>query len=192
MGDAAACIEHFSRAIDYYLKMLESAKDLGETGRQLLPIYVSLYQTYKDNQEYEKSLTYLWMEHEIIKDCPEDLFNTLCIIGEIYELLKKDYSSIDYIYESARNEAKKCKNNKLFKIIYRKMYNLRKKYEKSDLTQHLIEEAKKIGIFLEQETYESESEDIDERNTPALCDDINLDELTGKIILRRKICNSFK
>uniref|UniRef100_A0A182SC46 MalT-like TPR region domain-containing protein n=1 Tax=Anopheles maculatus TaxID=74869 RepID=A0A182SC46_9DIPT len=81
MGDGACKLRNFSKAIDYYKLMLQNAESLGEADRKLIPCYVSLYQTYIDNRQYEQALEYLWKEHNIICNEPKEAYYTLMKIA---------------------------------------------------------------------------------------------------------------
>lgn len=176
MGDGSCKLQSYSMAINYYLKMLEFAKLNKETGKDLIPIYVSLYQTFKDNKQFDLALDYLWMEFELCKDVPKEAFTTLMNIGEIYENAKKTFWDIDEIYQRARKEAKLFKNLKFERIVLEKMISLRKSNDMSTMAEVLEEEAKSSGINLTN-LEEEDGESIDS-DTPDIGDDICLDDLS--------------
>ncbi|GBP19352.1 Tonsoku-like protein [Eumeta japonica] len=95
LGDGACHLQHYSAAVEYYLKMLEQAELAGESGKKLIPIYVSLYQTYKDMGCYNDALTYYYKEYELIKDESKEAYTTLYSIAEALFLAKKPYDEIE-------------------------------------------------------------------------------------------------
>lgn len=182
MGDGACKLKNYSAAIGYYLKMLEAAKNNQEDGKDLIPTYVSLYQTYKDNKEYLLALEYMWKEYELCKDVPSEAFSTLFGIAETSQLAGKDFWDIDNVLDRAREQAKKIGSLKKEKLVIREQIDLRNKQGMSGLAEIMNEEVKLAGINLEDgnmsdEELESESntEDI---NTPNIGDDICLDDLS--------------
>uniref|UniRef100_A0A182PJS9 Tonsoku-like protein n=1 Tax=Anopheles epiroticus TaxID=199890 RepID=A0A182PJS9_9DIPT len=116
MGDGACKLRNFSKAIDYYKRMLQCAEANGEADRQLLPCYVSLYQTYIDNREYEQALEYLWKEHSIIANEPQEAYHTLMKIAKLYERQKKSFFTIQNVYLQAKDEAKKLESIELQRV----------------------------------------------------------------------------
>ena len=56
LGDGASDIGNFTHALEYYHKMLENGIDQQLPTKDLVPIYVSLAQTYADNKQYEKAI----------------------------------------------------------------------------------------------------------------------------------------
>lgn len=44
---------------------VQTARDLGESGEQLRPCFVSLSQTYKDNKQYDEAIKYLREELQL-------------------------------------------------------------------------------------------------------------------------------
>ncbi|XP_058462858.1 tonsoku-like protein [Malaya genurostris] len=191
MGDGACKLENYSKAIDYYLKMLECAQLNGEVDRELIPIYVSLYQTYKDNNQYEDSLIYLWKEYNLISNIPKEAFNTLLNIAEVYEAQNKSCFDIEAIYRRARQEAKKMKSLKLESVSMKRCIALLKKHGMDLMAENLEKEAKEAGIDLALEetvlSDDSDDEDQDETetsiefaiNTPDIGEDVNLSELSN-------------
>lgn len=176
MGDGSCKLQSYSMAINYYLKMLEYAKMNNEYGKKLIPIYVSLYETYKDNKQFDLALDYLWKEYELCKDVPREAFTTLLNIGEVYENAKKTFWDIEEIYQRARKEAKIIKDLKLEGIVLSKMIALQKSNNMSTMAEILEDEAKISGIDLTSTAVESEEQQ--ENDTPDIGTDICLDDLS--------------
>lgn len=146
MGDGCCLLQNYKKAIDYYLQMLENGKLCYKNEKELIPIYVSLYQTYKDDKQYEKSLEYLWKEYELNKNEPTEAFNTLCNIAEIYEIQLKPFWTIYDIYQKAIDEARKSGNCTNEKIVYYRLMKLEKHHNMHCLIDNLKEEAKSRGM----------------------------------------------
>lgn len=175
MGDGSCKLQSYSMAINYYLKMLEYAKMNNEYGKNLIPIYVSLYETYKDNKQFDLALCYLWKEYELCKDVPREAFTTLLNIGEVYENAKKTFWDIEEIYQRARKEAKIINDMKLEGIVLTKMIALQKSNDMSTMAEILEDEAKVSGIDLTNTAVDSEDQ---ENDTPDIGTDICLDDLS--------------
>uniref|UniRef100_A0AAG5D8D5 Tonsoku-like protein n=1 Tax=Anopheles atroparvus TaxID=41427 RepID=A0AAG5D8D5_ANOAO len=191
MGDGACKLRNFAKAIDYYRRMLECAEALGEADRQLLPCYVSLYQTYTDNQQYELALEYLWKEYEIIANEPKEAYHTLLQIAKLYERQNKSFFDIDEIYRRARAEAKKLHSIELERIAVQRAVKLLRANCMDLMADNLEQEATASGMDLSialpdseelPETEEppgiaEEEEEADggeEQNTPNVGDDVDL------------------
>lgn len=183
MGDGACRLKNFSAAIGYYIKMLDAAEKNNENGKYLIPIYVSLYQTYKDTKDYSLALEFMWKEYDLCKDIPSEAFSTLFGIADTYQLAGKDFWEIDGIYERAKKEAKAMDNKKKEKAVLIEQVALREKHGMETLAALLREEAQSAGFKLttkdeshDDDSYvESASEEI---NTPEVGDDICLDDLS--------------
>lgn len=188
MGDGACCLRNYASAINYYLKMLEAAEANGEQDKQLVPIYVSLYQTYKDLKDYSKALDFMWKEFELSKDIPSEAYSTLLGIADTFRLAQKDFWETDAIYDRARTEAKKIPSIRKERHILEEQISLREKHEMSTMADALRDELKSLVAKTstchdddesDEEMANSEQEaSSEEPNTPNIGDNINLDELT--------------
>ncbi|XP_058832701.1 tonsoku-like protein [Topomyia yanbarensis] len=190
MGDGACRLENYGKAIDYYLKMLECAQLNGEIDLALIPIYVSLYQTYKDNKQYEDALIYLWKEYNLIANDPREAFNTLLSIAEVYEIQNKPFFETEGIYRRAREEAKKMKSLKMEGISLKRCIALLKKHGMDLMVENLEKEAIETGIdWASAENVASDDSDEEQDqtetsiefaiNTPDIGEDVNLSELSN-------------
>ncbi|XP_030372759.1 tonsoku-like protein [Scaptodrosophila lebanonensis] len=188
LGDGCCHLQNYAKALSYYQKMLENAELNAETGKSLVPIYVSLYQTYKDNKQYDKALEYLWKEFELNQDVPSEAFTTLCSIAEICEQQSQSFWTIHDIYQKALRQASKAGDSqaKLEKIAMVRLKRLELKHGMDVLAENLEAEAKAKGIDLSAEEDDEEEEDSDggpevaamQHNTPDWGDDVCLDSLT--------------
>lgn len=107
LGDGSCKLQNYQKAIDFYLKMLESAQLNGESEHQQISIYVSLYQTYIDNKDYEAALEYMKKEYELIKNEPKEACLTLLSIGNLLDRSNKDFWEVDSMYRKSLVEARK-------------------------------------------------------------------------------------
>lgn len=181
MGDGSCKLKNYSAAIGYYMKMLDAAKSNNESEKDLVPIYVSLYQTYKDNNQYVLALEFMWKEYELSKDNPSEAFSTLFGIADTFQLAEKDFWEIDRIYERAREEAKKMRNTKKERIIVAEQIALRHKHNMETLATIMKDEAKTAGLDISNITADSghdSDEESEENNTPDIGDEICLDDLS--------------
>lgn len=190
MGDGACKLENYTKAIDYYLKMLECAQLAGEADLDLIPIYVSLYQTYKDNKQYDDALVYLWQEYELIENDPEEAYNTLLNIAEVFEAQKKPWNEVDDIYQRAREQAKKLKSLKKERAVIKRCVAMLKRQGMDMMAERLEKEAKEKGMDLEnsvaEDSDDSDADTQDETETSIefainsldIGDDVDLAELS--------------
>lgn len=194
MGDGACRLKNFAAAIGYYTKMLESAEQNDDSGKQLIPIYVSLYQTYKDNKEYGLALEYMWREYELCKEVPSEAYSTLFGIAETYQLAGKTFWETDDIYDRARKEARALKSRRKERKIILEQIELREKHEMDTMATVMKDELKAfdesangtaavMGIDGDDSDADEADEAIEsatseEINTPDIGDDICLDDLT--------------
>lgn len=183
LGDGACRLRNFTSAIGYYKKMLEAAEMNGDSGHQLVPVYVSLYQTYKDMGEYNLALEFMKKEYELSKDVPSERFSTLMGIAETESLAGKDFWTVDATYEDAKSVAQTMSNKKKEKQVILKQLELREKRGMSTLADMMRDELKSIE-FVELDCGDEDSNDAmnlessEEINTPDVGDDICLDELS--------------
>uniref|UniRef100_A0A182K632 Tonsoku-like protein n=1 Tax=Anopheles christyi TaxID=43041 RepID=A0A182K632_9DIPT len=164
MGDGACMLRNFSKAIDYYKRMLECAEANGEADRELLPCYVSLYQTYIDNREYEQALEYLWKEHSIIVNEPQEAYHTLMKIAKLYERQKKSFFTIQNVYLQAKDEAKKLESIELQRVPVQRAVKLLRANCMDLMADKLEQEAIAEGIETTASTVEPDSEEIPDQN----------------------------
>ncbi|XP_062553692.1 tonsoku-like protein [Armigeres subalbatus] len=184
LGDASCKLYNYGKAIDYYLKMLDCAERNGESGRQLVPIYVSLYQTYKDNKQYKEALQFLWKEYDLIQDEPKEAYNTLLSISEIYEMQKRSCFEIEDMYRRVRLEAQKLQSLSLQRAPLKRCVAMLKKNDMDLMAENLEKEAADLGIDLTLADDANLTDDSDDEHdestidTPDIGNDVNLDELS--------------
>ncbi len=186
MGDGACALQNYGKAIDYYLKMLEMAESGHFDKKELIPVYVSLYQTYTDLKQYDDALLYLRKEQELNRDDPKESVTTLIQIGDVYDLSGKGFWEVENVYQEARTGAQKLNDLKLEKRIGLKQLALRKKHKMSTLVDILVDELKMSGIDVD--VNEIEIEDVNEessqgsdfeKNTPDIGEDVCLSDISG-------------
>uniref|UniRef100_A0A336LVF7 CSON005624 protein n=1 Tax=Culicoides sonorensis TaxID=179676 RepID=A0A336LVF7_CULSO len=184
MGDGWCQLGNFERAIEYYLKMLGCAELTGEPERDLIPIYISLYQTYKDNKNFDLALDYMQKEHELVKNNPKEAFDTLMNIADVQELAGKNFFDLEETYRDAMKAANAIDDKINLKRVFFKLLQLTRKHgmvlNEEELEKEITEQ---IGMSVEEleSTFETNSEETpssaDEPDIPDIGHDINLDEL---------------
>lgn len=185
LGDGACKLKNFVSAIGYYKKMLEAAEQNGDSGVQLVPVYVSLYQTYRDMNDYDLALEYMQKESELCKDVPSERFSTLLGIAETKSLAGKDFWTVDGVYEEAKQLAQEMGDRKKEKKVMLKQLELREKYEMTQLAEIMRDELKSNNFNVSDCADDEDNQEIEEEvgtseeiNTPDVGDDICLDELS--------------
>lgn len=106
LGDACVALKKYSKAITYYEKMLENSERCGMTDKSLIPCYVSLAQTYKDNKQYYQALEYFNRELNLYSKNSIETCKTLLNIAEVMEAQYDSFDKIWSIYERALQIAK--------------------------------------------------------------------------------------
>lgn len=160
LGDGACKLKHFSKAIDYYLKSLEAAELNGESAVKLIPLYVSLYQTYIDNKDYLEALEYMRKEYEHVKDDAREAATTLLSISNILDLSGADFWDVENSYKKSLSEARKCDDSTLECNILKKYIAFCRERSMTTIADMLEREASEKGIELNVAAAES-SEDFE-------------------------------
>lgn len=161
LGDGSCKLKNYTKAIDSYLKTLEAARLNGEGDQQLIPIFVSLYQTYIDIKDFEPALEYMRKEYEIIKDVPKEACATLLGLANVLDLAGKDFWDIDEMYRKALTEARKAGDSAVEKNVMQKLVKLCRNRHMISLAEIVENEAAEKGIDLTEATEDTEfSEDI--------------------------------
>lgn len=171
LGDGSCKLKNYAKANDFYLKMLEAAQFNGEQDQQLIPIYVSLYQTYIDNKDYSDALMYLWKEFELIKDVPNESCSTLLNIANLMDLAGKDFWDVEQTYQRSLTEARACEDIVMEKAVLVKLVKLNQKHGMASLAEILERDAAAKGINLVESSEETDySEDLLD-----MCNEISLE-----------------
>ncbi|XP_026742058.1 tonsoku-like protein [Trichoplusia ni] len=181
LGDGACHLRNYAGAVEYYLKMLDHAELAGECGKKLIPIYVSLYQTYKDMGSYNEALHYYEKEYELIKDVPKEAFTTMYNIAETLFLAKKPYGQIEKACMEARRAAQEWHKRKYEIRVLKSLLKYQEEYGETDKMEQTKEELRALGYEnldnLENSEDEQSSAGGGDDDTH-IGDDICLDDLT--------------
>ncbi|XP_045495806.1 tonsoku-like protein [Colias croceus] len=181
LGDGACHLKNYAGAVEYYLKMLDHAELAGDCGKTLIPIYVSLYQTYKDMACYNEALQYYYKEYELIKDIPKEAFTTLYNIAEVSYLAKKPYDQVEKACLNARDAAREWNKRKYEIRILKNLLKYQEEYGEIDKTEDTKSELRALGCDsldnLDVSEDEMSSAGGDE-DTTHIGDDICLEDLT--------------
>ena len=168
LGDGAANLKIYKKAILYYKSMLEAALNSGRSGAALSPCYCSLAQTYSDDQQYDLALEYFQKELVVnitnVKDCATSLMS----IAETLDFQDKDFCEIDEYYKRALKMAQDKRNSIEKQVIIRYTMFLQKHGKHTDVqnVQNLL--SKFDGIL-----------SSDEEIVSNIGENIDTDEITG-------------
>ncbi|KAL5234044.1 hypothetical protein ACI65C_001454 [Semiaphis heraclei] len=171
LGDACVALKKYSKAITYYEKMLENSERCGMTDKSLIPCYVSLAQTYKDNKQYYQALEYFHKELNIYSEDSIDACKTLLNIADIMESQYDPLDKIWSIYERAKCIARKNNDGYLQLAAVKGMKCLAEDRNQPELVNDLRSE---LNSLLKYETESAE----DEYDIPDIWDDISLKDLS--------------
>lgn len=171
--------------------MLKAAELNNEFGKQLIPIYVSLYQTYKDDGQNELALKYLWKEHDLNIELNNDseACETLLNIASVMESDNRETKEICKIYERAKvlcskdNRSGSSCYNYIKKVLKKQFQFYKTKQVSSNELEVLIASAEMYGIsedmLNEVDETDSQSAFIETiEDTPELGLEISLEELS--------------
>lgn len=182
LGDGACHIRNYPGAVEYYLKMLEHAELAGDCGKTLIPIYVSLYQTYKDMGLYSEALDYYEKEYELIKDVPKEAYTTLYNIAETLYLAKRPYERVEEACLNARKAAQAWNKRKYEIRILKNLLKYQEAYFEIDKTEETKYELRTLGCDNFDNVEHSEDDQSSagggDDDTTHIGDDICLDDLT--------------
>lgn len=168
MGDCACKLKSYSKAIDYYKKALEAAEFNGESEKELIPIYVSIYTTMNDNKQHKEALEYLWKEHEIIKDEPREAHQVLSDIADTMKQAGNSFWDIENLYQKALTEAQKLEDVTAEKKVLQNLLKLCRDNNMESLIDIMEKNARDRGINLEEITVDSENLEIEGSEDPFL------------------------
>ncbi|XP_050669315.1 tonsoku-like protein [Leptidea sinapis] len=178
LGDGACHLNNYSGAIEYYLKMLDHAELAGDCGKKLIPIYVSLYQTYKDMGSYNEALQYYYKEYELIKDVPKEAYHTLYHIAHVSYLAKKPYNQIEKACLDARNAARDCGNRKFESRILKNLLKYQEMYGELDSMEDTKSELRALCCDNVDMSEDEQSSGPGDEDTTNIGDEICLEDLT--------------
>ncbi|CAB3260313.1 unnamed protein product [Arctia plantaginis] len=182
LGDGACHLRNYAGAVEYYLKMLDHAELAGDCGKTLIPIYVSLYQTYKDMGSYNEALDYYEKEYELIKDVPKEAFTTMYNIAETLFLAKKPYDQIEKACLQARRAAQEWNKRKYEIRVLKSLLKYQEEYCETDKMEQTKDDLRALGYDdldnLENSEDEQSSAGGGDEDTTHIGDDICLDDLT--------------
>ncbi|XP_047026936.1 tonsoku-like protein [Helicoverpa zea] len=182
LGDGACHLRNYAGAVEYYLKMLDHAELAGECGKTLIPIYVSLYQTYKDMGSYNEALYYYDKEYELIKDVPKEAFTTMYNIAETLFLAKKPYDQIEKACLEARRAAQEWNKRKYEIRVLKSLLKYQEEYSETDKMERTKDDLRALGYDnldnLENSEDEQSSAGGGDEDTTHIGDDICLEDLT--------------
>ncbi|XP_028171929.1 LOW QUALITY PROTEIN: tonsoku-like protein [Ostrinia furnacalis] len=182
LGDGACHLKNYAGAVEYYLKMLDHAELAGDCGKTLIPIYVSLYQTYKDMGSYNEALDYYEKEYELIKDVPKEAFTTLYNIAEALFLAKKPYHQVQKACLDARNAAKEWNKKKCEIRVLKSLLKYQEEYGETDKMEDIRNELRALGYddFDNLDNSEDEQSSVGggDEDTTHIGDDVCLEDLT--------------
>ncbi|XP_063614697.1 tonsoku-like protein [Penaeus indicus] len=120
LGDGSANLGFYTKAIEYYQKMLECAVRANKSPSFLAPIYLSLAQTYSDNKQFLEAKQYYIKEYEIkLQEDASEACKTLLTIADVRERLGENYDTLSDTYHEARALAAKDRSPKLEVYVLR-------------------------------------------------------------------------
>ncbi|XP_050301726.1 tonsoku-like protein isoform X2 [Anthonomus grandis grandis] len=179
MGDGACDLKNYSKAIEYYKKMLEAAEKTGVSDKELGECYYSLGETYKDLGNFKEAEFYLEKEYELCKNTLKESLNTICKIADLKEMANADINEIKKIYERGLMNCKKKNNIKEEKRIILRYIDFLKRFschkDAFKLDQYLNKLNEKAPDNDDSSSSECESEDSSKVHVG---DDIVLSDIT--------------
>ena len=185
MGDGSCALGNYEKAAIYYEHSLENAKLNKEKGADLIPLYVSLYETYRDIKAYKKALKYMWEEFELCKENPKEATFTLLSIAECTLLSGENDTVAEGVLRQALKSAQMTQDEKVQMKVFLRMLELYSKSGDSKKLESVEKELKPLGLTLDslkkrgEAMKDEDSEEEDKTDTPNIGDEICLDNLSG-------------
>lgn len=174
MGDGACSLKLFTKAIDYYKKMLESAEKAEMTGSDLASSYYSLAETYKDNGQFKEAVEYFEKELLLCRSLKDSL-NTLSNIADTKEAADESISEVKGVYnraiESCQKEGNVHEEGRMVKRLILYLRRQKQHTEAFNLEQKLAK--------LDFHSSDSEGESSDAQTGSVVGQDVDLDAITG-------------
>lgn len=188
LGDAMCTLKNFEPALVYYARALENAEQCGDN---LSPLYVSLYNTYRDLKQYDNAIEYMQKELELNKDIPIEEYKTLLEMVDVQResinlsdrLCERKFWNIDALLDRAQAKASALNELKYTKEVLLRKIDLRELYKKQTLVDIIKDEARMMDIDINSQPGDTMSEcvedDSEPQNVPKIGDEINLDDLSS-------------
>lgn len=160
LADNATNCNLYELAIKHYLKVLELANQLKTPQSELVPIFMSLAQTYQDDHQYLKAIHYYQKEIEHYKSNPEQACRTYLNIAINQENVKMSYEVIKLTYLKALQCAQEAKHLVLERLTLRSLVQLQEAHKKE--SKKYIEKLKLAGGKIKSSNDSDPSDDDDD------------------------------
>lgn len=118
----------------------------GESGVKMIPIYISLYQTYNDKKDYKEALVYMRKEYELVKEDSKESVTTLLSISNILDLSGAEFWEVENTFKRSLEEAKKCDDSVMVGNVLKKYIAFCRRRSMTTIADVLEEEARGNGI----------------------------------------------
>lgn len=192
-GDTCCAVKNYKHAIQFYLNMLDCAQKNGKSGKDLLPCYTSLSQTYKDDKQFDLALEYSKKELEVTKNDPEEYCKTYISIGEILKLKGSSYEEVSDTFYKAKEIAEDNNDHNQRIVALKRLHALQLKFKKLELAEQTLKEIEKLKSDLGWSSdndcdYESDSESVSEVEIQDISSDSDNGEEFDRPRVRQRRC----
>lgn len=180
LGDGACALKRYTKAIDYYKKMLQEAELNGNTGKELVPCYISLAQTYKDNCEYKMAIEFFHKEYLVNKHDIKESVETLLNIAETMELGGYTIDEINCIYVQCRQKCQLYKAKPQHRLAKRLENKTIKRQIEFFRNRNKSQDAAELESELSDDCSSDEEEETDTEGTNVvdIGEELNLSDIT--------------
>ncbi|XP_008200216.1 tonsoku-like protein isoform X2 [Tribolium castaneum] len=173
MGDGACHLKLYTKALDYYKKMMETAEKAEMTGPDLASCYYSLAETYKDNGQFEEAVEYFEKELVLCKNLKDSL-NTLSNIADTKEAANEPISEVRAVYSRAIESCQREGNvHEEGRMLKRQILYLRRQKQHSEAF-NLEQSLAKLDFH----SSDSEGESSDAQTESVVGAEIDLEAIT--------------
>ncbi|KAK3589305.1 hypothetical protein CHS0354_026959 [Potamilus streckersoni] len=167
IADNAADIGNYKQALEFYLKVVSYMKTLGKPEKDLIPIYVSLAQTYKDDKQFSKAIEHYKLEVSLQGDNFEQICRSWLNIAEAQELEGKGYKTLSESFLTAYEFSRKAKHRRLQVQCLMSLVEIQKYFKQENHRRQTEEKLKRLrekyGITSDEEDdSQPREEDVDE------------------------------
>ncbi|XP_064599134.1 tonsoku-like protein [Liolophura sinensis] len=156
LGDLAAGIASYKQAIHFYLNLLDCSVKQQRCDKDMIPVYVSLAQTYADDKQYDKAIEYYNKELKCRQGDNEQMCRTMLNIAEAEEMSGLGYSDVMKSYLAAFEHARLAKHRKLQVQSLRSLLVVQETAKRDD---HRRQTEAKLEKIIEKYGEQSEDEE---------------------------------
>ena len=178
MGDAASELNNYDLALSYYQLMLEYVQKSGNQKKDLIASYVSLAQTFKDNNQLSNALKYFKKELDLEERNSPEACKTMLNIAEIYQL-QGNSDEMFVMYTEAKIISSKSNDVKLKKNVLKSLYDALLVYNRISEAEEIKRELSNLQLDILLESSDEEEENSHQFGSHICLENLSDEETAG-------------